>query len=263
MQEEEYNQIFEQSQIASAVGQQAQQQAASQYFLEDKERNLAETQIEVETVLEKIYHLLKQDIYFIENGKEDWKELSDPKQRALTDWGVDRLMQTINFYINKNVLLSNFSEDQINRLMLRFCNELNDLVLLKYEKLFRQPSFEECKEILLARIDEQKKLKMFASEIVGIKLNEAEVKKTLLEETEARIEYEMKKIKQEQIKEKLKEYGLLMAQMETMVYASYNRAWKGEERGSIRRHTNISEVIGGNRATPNKESGGMFKWIKN
>ncbi len=37
--------------------------------------------------------------------------------------------------------------------MLRFVTEINDLVLLKYQTLFRQPTFEECKEIMLERIE--------------------------------------------------------------------------------------------------------------
>ena len=257
-----YDAVFEQTQMAGAVGQQAQASAAAQYYLEEQQKNLAETQLEVESITERVYHLLKQDFLKpLDDGRIDWQPITDQKKRTLTDWGVDRIMQVVHFYLNKNTLLSCFDEPQINRIMLRFCNELNDLVLLKYEVLFRRPTFEECKEILLERIDEQRKLKMFSAEIIGVRLDPAAVKEQLLKEAEKKIEYELKKIREEQIKEKLKEYGLLMAQLEAMVYATYNRAYRGEERGSIRRHTNISEVIG-NRPMGQKESGGMFKWLK-
>lgn len=250
--------------LAGAVGQQAQSSAAAQYFLDEKQKGLAETQLEVDSIIIKCYHLLKQEVIIPdeeEGGTLKPKVLSDEKQRILTEEGVERIMQIIHFYVNKNTLLSNFDEKQINRIMLRFLTELNDLFLLKYQILFCQPTFEECKEIFGERIREQVNLKVFAADLIDKKVNEVEIEKEIFKKAEERIEYEIKKIKNEQIKEKLREYGLIVAQLEMIVYACLNRAWKGEERGSIRRHTNISEIIG-NRPTPQKESGGMFKWAR-
>ena len=170
-------------------------------------------------------------------------------------------MQTIHFYVNKNSLLSNFSEDQINRIMLRFVCELNDLVLLKYQILFKELSFEECKEIILERIKDKKAMRMFTLDILGKKYDEKTINDEFLLELEKTLEMEMSKIKEEQRKEKLRDYGLLMAQLEQMVYATLNRAWKGEERGSIRRHTTISELIGNKPQQQGK--GGIFSWGKN
>ena len=60
----------------------------------------------------------------------------------------------------------------------------------------------------------------------------------------------------------LSEFEMLFEQLSQLVFATLNRAWKGEERGSIRRHTNISEIIGSRPNMP-KESGGMFsRWKK-
>lgn len=260
--EERMNAMFEQTQLAGQVGQQAQASASAQYYMQEQEKNLAETQLDVETIISTIYHLIKQDISVPnEDGRMEWQPLKDQTQRALTDWGVDRIIQVVRFYVNKNTLLSNFDETQINRLMLRFCLELNDLILLKYEYIFRQPSFDECKAILKGRLEEHKKIKMYALEILGKKIDEEEIKKEILSEIENRVEYEINKIKESERKSKLREYGLLFAQIEMMIFATLNRAWKGEERGSIRRHTNISEVIG-NRPMGMKQEGGMFKWMK-
>jgi len=265
---EEASTLMEQAALSGQVGQAAQASAAAQYFVEEQEKSLAETQLEVQTIIRTIYHLLKQDILRPNKDKDgelDWFPIEDTKQKALTDWGVDRIMQVVNFYINKNILLSNFDEKQINRIMLRFCIELNDLILLKYQLLFRDPSFEECKEILQDRLDEKKKLRSFTMEILGKKVtreDEEIMEREILSEIEDRIESEIQKIKEEQRKEKLREYGLLMAQLEAIIYATYNRAWKGEERGSIRRHTNISEVLGTKPLVSNANSGGIFKWIK-
>jgi len=41
--------------------------------------------------------------------------------------------------------------------------------------------------------------------------------------------------------------------MKHIVESTHNRAWKGEERGSLRRHLNISEVIGGGQQQQQKQ----------
>lgn len=237
---------------------------AAQYYLEEKEKGIVDVQLEVDSIKSDIYHLLKQDRLILnkETNQIDWVEISNLSQRTLSDWGVERIMQVINFYINKNTLLTNFDEKQIRRLMLTFMTELNDLILMKYQLIFRTPTFEECKTIMLNKLEEKKKLKMFTLEILGKTPDEKQISKDLLEEMESTIEKEMSKIKEEQRKEKLRDYGILIAQLEVIVYATLNRAWRGEERGSIRRHTQISELIGGrpNMNMGKSSSGGMFSW---
>ena len=261
--QEEIDNLYSQSSVPGMIEQANNANAMAQYYYQEQEKNLAETQLEVDSIKSEIYHLLRQDkLEQNPDGSQTWKPIKDEKQRTLTDWGVDRIMQTIHFYINKNTLLSNFDEKQIQSLMYRVVGELNDLVLLKYEVLFRRPTLEECQDILNSRLDEKKKLRMYAAEVLGVPLNAKDVEKDILKEIEHQVEKEISKIREEQRKEKLREYGMIMAQLESMLFATYNRAWRGEERGSIRRHTNISEIIGGRTAMPQgMNRGGMFKWL--
>jgi len=235
----------------------------TQYHLQEQERGLAETQLEVDSIKEEIYHLLNQDKLKEINGKFVWVKLENQSERILSDWGVDRIMQTINFYINKNILLSNFDEVQIRRLMLKFIREINDLILLKYQLLFYRPTFEECKEIILKKLGDKKKMRMFSMEILG-KIpddkKEKEIENELLLEMETTLEKEMEKIEQEQRKEKLRDYGLIIAQLEVIVFSTLNRAYRGEERGSLRRHMNVSELVGRSPPTIKQNNGGFFGW---
>ena len=264
MSQEELDNTYSQSQIPRALGDAQQSAAMAQYYYQEQEKNLAETQLEVDSIKAEIYHLLRQDVLrALPEGNQVWESVKNQSQRTLTDWGVDRIMQIIHFYINKNTLLSNFDDKEIKTLMYRFVGELNDLVLLKYEILFRRPTLEECQSILNSRLDEKRKLKMFAAEILGVEANEKQIKKDILDEMENKIEEEISKIREQQRKEKLREYGMIMAQLEAIVFATYNRAFRGEERGSIRRHTNISEVIGSRVATPAMDKGGVAKWLRN
>ena len=90
------------------------------------------------------------------------------------------------------------------------------------------------------------------------KVDEDKIKEEVSKEVEPRIEYETQKIKQEQIKLNLREFEMIFTQLRALVEATHNRAWKGEERGSLRRHFNISEIIGGKPQQQEKRKWGLF-----
>ena len=259
--QDNYEQMMGQASIAGQTQRNASE--AAQYYLEEKEKGIIDVQLEVDSIKQEIYHLLKQDSFQLneETKKTSWIPLKNLSERTLTDWGVERLMQLIHFYINKNNLLTNFSEQQVNRIMLTFMKEVNDLVLLKYQNLFRVPTFEECKTMIEEKVSDRKDMKVFTAQILGKEYNENEITKELMFELEKTLEKEMEKIREEKRKEKIRDYGMLVAQLEVIVYAALNRAFRGEERGSIRRHTQISELIGGRnqQATP-QSKGGIFPW---
>lgn len=265
MEQEEQDKLFGMQSIANASQDTASKSSQQQYYLQEQDRGIAEEQLDVDTILTKIYRLLRQDQLQIDEdtNRVTWKKLDNQEQRTLSDKGVRKIMEVVNFYINKNNLLSNYTEDQINQIMLRFVTELNDLILLQYEIIFRQATFEECKQILLERIENKTKQRVFALEILGKIPSDKEkdnIRNELLGEVEVKLEKEIKKIQEEQRKQKLREYGMIMAQLESMVLATYNRALRGEERGSLRRHTQISEILG-KPSPPTKQStfGGWFK----
>jgi len=257
---EDYEQMMGHAAIAGQT--QRNVNDASQYYLEEKEKGIIDVQLEVDSIKSDIYHLLRQDRLEIdsETQKTDWVSIKDEKERTLSDWGVERLMQLIHFYINKNNLLTNFDEKQVNRIMLTFMKETNDLVLLKYQNLFRIPTFEECKEIIEEKVNDRKKMKVFVLQILGRDVDEEGITRELMMELEKTLEKEMLKIREEKRKEKIRDYGLLLAQLEVIVYAALNRAFRGEERGSIRRHTQISELIGGRPQGNSQSKGGFFPW---
>ena len=259
MNEQEYGEAVAHSQISDATTNNSAN--ASQLFLEEKERGIVDIQLEVDTIKADIYHLLKQDVYKVDDQDgAKWETLKNKAERILSDWGVDRIMRAIHFYVNKNTLLSNFDENQIRTLMLRFVTELNDLMLQKYETLFAQPTFEECEKIIELRINDKIKLALLAAKMSGNTIDEVDVRTKLMKEMN--LEKEVTKIKEEERKKKIRDYGLMMAEIETMVYATLNRAYRGEERGSIRRHTTISELYGQQKGNPPQEKGGNYPWSR-
>ena len=249
-QEQPYNEVAEQVGLHSATQQGnlvAAQNQQLQYQMEEVEKNLADAQLDCNETLTKIHHLLKQDTFKTnESGILDWVSIEDEKKRVLTDEGVDKIMQIAQSYINKETLLSNFDENTINRRMLEFSLALSALMFLKYELYFRTPSQEECYDILKDRLDEKLNKKEMSAKLREVVFNKELEKNKILKEFEGREEYELEKIKSEQRKLNLREFEIIFTQLKALVEATHNRAWKGEERGSLRRHFNISEVIGGN-----------------
>jgi hypothetical protein len=241
----------------------ASQNKQLQYQMEEGEKNLAEAQLDCEETLTKINHLLKQDVLRVnDQGILEWCEITDSKKRVLTDEGVDKIMQVMQTYINKETLLSNFDDKTIARRMLEFSLSFSALIFLKYEIFFRSPSLTECRDILKERIDKKVEEKEMTAQIFHKEFNWEKVEKEILINLEERMDYEIQKIKQEQTKSNLREFEMIFTQLKALVEATHNRAWKGEERGSLRRHFNISEVIGGRNPMPEKR-GGIFRWGRN
>ena len=257
-----YNEVAEQVGLHSQSNQGtllANQTQQLQYQMDESEKNLAETQLDCEETLSRIYHLLKQD--FLAPNKEgvlEWQEIKDQKKRVLTEEGVEKIMQVMQSYINKETLLSNFDDKMIARRMLEFSLSLSAVLFMKYEIYFRSPTLDECKDILQSRILDKIKRKRINLELMGREVDEDKIKEESIKEVEPRIEYEIQKIRSEQVKLNLREFEMIFTQLRALVEATHNRAWKGEERGSLRRHFNISEIIGGKPQTPEKRKWGLF-----
>ena len=260
MNNEEIAANVDMSSVLGQAGSSATLGAAAQVYLDEQNRALAEKQLDVKRMRAECYYLLKQYSWNPGEDGEEWTPTTTQK-RILTDWGVDRIMQLIHFYINQNNLLSNFSDDEIRYLMEKFLLEVNDLVLLKYEFLFVEPTFDECTEILEKRLSDKVKLKLFSMNMAGKEIDEDKVRQDIYTTIESRVSNEIQKIKIEQRKQRLREFSMILAQLEVIVLGALNRALNGEERGSLRRHTQMLEMIGASTQQA-KETGGMFKWLK-
>ena len=259
MDQEEIERSMNEMNLANAS--QENSSRAAQYFLQEQEKGMADTQLDVDKIKERIYHRLKQDKYTeVEPGRFVWKPIMNIKDRIYSDGGVDKIMSILDFYVNKDILLSNFSEEQIKNIMLKYITELNDQILLKYQVIFREPTFEECREIILGQIEDKKKMRMFALELVGKVGDEKEITKELIKDIEKNIEHKMEEVRIEKRKENLRDYGLLIRQLEVVVLATLNRAYRGEERGSLRRHMNVSEIYSPKNQMPSQKEGGFMGW---
>jgi len=262
-QPEPYNEMAEQSVVHAQTQQSslaANQSRRLNYEMDNTEKSFADAQLECEQTLSDISHLLKQDVYQWDEDKQimDWFSIDDEKKRVLTNEGVDKIMQIMKSYINKETLLSNFDEKMIMRRMLEFSLALSAMLFMKYEIYFRTPTLNECYDILENRLRDKLGTREMRYKLRGEDFPEEKERLEILKEIDGREEYEIKKIRSETRKLNLREFEMIFTQLRALIESTHNRAWKGEERGSLRRHVNINEVIGGGQQQPQKRKWGMF-----
>ena len=212
------------------------------------EKSMIQEQLDLGEELERIDYLLRGYIMKTnqETGEMDWVKSENPDMLVLSDYGVQLILDTIAWYLNKNTLLSNYEGDTINQKMEDFANDLNDDIFMSYEKVFRYPTLEECKDEIKNRIKTKVELRKFANDLMNKEVTEQELENQILKEMEGRIERELEVIKQQKMKDKLKKFAMLMRKVQDAVHSTYLRAWKGQERTTLRQHIHISETKGGN-----------------
>lgn len=123
-------------------------QKSMSFFGSSDQEHIIKWQLEVESILERIEHMLKGDVITIENNSIIYKPAESEDDKIFNDRGVKELMRLLSMYINRNTILSNYSEDAINIKMLNLGMDLMDLIYTSYED-FGLDSGEKVKRILI------------------------------------------------------------------------------------------------------------------
>ena len=220
-------------------------------------------QLDVGDILDKIHNLLRGYILKRDDkGKMKWCEPDNNDLIILSDYGITTIMRTIQMYLNKNTLLSNYDDKQIMTKMEDFSTVLSDNVFMKYDKIFLYPTLDDCKEELKRRIKTKVDTRKFALELLDKVADEGEIENLIIKDMEDRIEHELVVIKQQKVKDKLKDFEILIRMIQDTVHSTYQRAWKGQERSTLRTHMHISETKGMNMSPPQSGSYNPFGILK-
>lgn len=95
--------------------------------------NLIKWQLELNDILERAEHILREDVVVIERGKMTWKANPNPEKKIFNEYGVQEIMRILSMYINRNTILSDYQPNEICDKVFDFGKEVNDLVYMKYE----------------------------------------------------------------------------------------------------------------------------------
>lgn len=209
-------------------------------FSGKKNDNLIEYQLDLKEELDRIFHLLSGHILKLDsNENEIWSEPDDDRLIIFSEYGVKELMKVIQFYINRNTILSYFDEDTIKRKIRDFGIELADLVFNKYEVFFHYPSPEDLFEIYKKTIEEH-----------NLNISETE------------LYWKCVKWSNEELQSKVRHFPMIILSLVDSVHSTYLRAYKGETLKAMRTTTHISQNVNANGMTQQPQEQKSFSFMK-
>lgn len=219
-QPQQNNESVLQQSYAQAVQRQQQdvRQFASNTLISGQglNQNLVQWQLELDSILERVEHMLRGDMPKFVNGSMIFVSPDTSEQKIFTDFGVAEVMRILSMYLNRNTILSNYDEETINWKVFDFGNEVADLIFLKYEVMFATMSYDECKT----------------------KLGWQNIPWNMLSQEQLIF---LEKEKRTQALEKRKLYPMIVRELVDVVHSSYLRALNGEERRSLHEARQVSQ----------------------
>lgn len=108
---------------------------SSASYSQQEEGNLIQYQLDVGDLLEMIEHFLRGDKYTVENGRESWKKQDNDDLVIFNEYGVSAIMLIIGQYVNRNTMLSCYTEERINEILADLGDELAFYIFNNYEKM--------------------------------------------------------------------------------------------------------------------------------
>jgi hypothetical protein len=106
---------------------------ATNMFESDENQNLIKWQLDIKEELERIEHLLRGDIPKTdEEGNFIWTRCPI-QERVLNERGVREIIKRLTWYLNKNIILSNFDEEQVMQRVHQFSKYFSNFLFVNLE----------------------------------------------------------------------------------------------------------------------------------
>lgn len=100
-------------------------------FSAKSEDNIVRWQLELNDILERAEHILRGDIPTFQDGHIIWKENPNPKDNPLNNIGVQEIMKILALYVNRNKVLSDYTNEEINFKVFDFGRAVNNLIFMR------------------------------------------------------------------------------------------------------------------------------------
>ena len=223
---------LEKSQMREHQALKQQHSQVSGYMTDSEKDNLIKWQLDLEKDKEKVYHLLQgHKLKYDDKGNLTWHEPEDVAHKPITSYGVDQLMEIIEFYLSRNTLLSYYEEETINWKMKDLGDEIADKIFMEYEHIFYRPTISELWNRDKKKIEKLKE--KYESDPKKLKLLYAILKKRYAEESE------------QIFKKNIKQYPMICRLLTDTIHSSYLRALDGGERESLRTARYVTQTDSG------------------
>lgn len=97
--------------------------------------DIARYQLELNDLLEQTEHILKGDIVIWKDGMKIWDANPHPENNPLNSEGIRKVMLDLQIYINRHIILGDYEDSDINRIMTDYGKKVADLIFMKYEEM--------------------------------------------------------------------------------------------------------------------------------
>lgn len=205
-------------------------------FAPQMQDNLIKWQLELDNILERAEHILRGDKLVFINGSLIWKPNENTENNILNDYGVSEVMRILSMYLNRNTILSDYSDEEIREKVLDFGRELSDLFYMKYQEMGLNISFEEAFNKLYNVNHEI----IFSEQGIKIGIKETNSMTYLLLNPQQVREVEVYQHKL--ALEKRKNYPMLVRELVDIIHSAYKRALHGGEKRSLREARQITQT---------------------
>jgi hypothetical protein len=111
------------------------QQASYSGFSSKTSDDVARWQLELNDILEKAEHILRGDNVRYKDGAVIWMPREDAENNTLNEYGVQLIMKVLSMYINRNTILSDYTEEEVRLKTLDIGKELNNLIFKKSDEM--------------------------------------------------------------------------------------------------------------------------------
>lgn len=144
------DQGFSDSEIQKAVGELEQEDLGGSYndvqnkrsidprqnsqvssFSTKTEDNIVRWQLELNDILERAEHILRGDVPTYRDGQVIWEQNKTPEKNPLNEIGVQEIMKILALYVNRNKVLADYSNSEINIKVFDFGRAINNLIFMR------------------------------------------------------------------------------------------------------------------------------------
>jgi hypothetical protein len=100
-------------------------------FSSRTEDNIAKWQLELNDILERAEHILRGDVPKFQDGHIVWTPSENPDDNPLNSIGVQEMMKILALYVNRNKVLADYSNEEINFKVYDFGRAVNNLIFMR------------------------------------------------------------------------------------------------------------------------------------
>jgi len=112
-------------------GRDPRQNSQMSSFATRQDDNIIRWQLELNDILERAEHILRGDIPKFKDGEVIWEKNPDPEMNTLNETGVQECMKILAMYVNRNTILSDYTNEEINFKVYDFGRAVNNLIYMR------------------------------------------------------------------------------------------------------------------------------------